>query len=234
MSEEAAVPETTEIERVAALAAALAAAQGEFMPIEKNQTAIIKPKDTGKQSFSFRYADLEAIISATRPALSKNGIAVVQTLHSNGEATFLTTRLIHKSGGSISSNLRLPMGVDKEDPKKTGAMIAFLRRYEYSAMLCVAADDDLDADADDGWGGGNDEGRPADRRPEPEPARSSDNKAVTSAQVNWIKSKLKALRVEPEVTMAMWKRYGCTSPDSVPADKFNDLKAELLRLESEA
>ena len=65
-------------ETIGALAASLAKAQGEFTAIAKNRLVEITMKTGGK--FKFKYADLDAIIEATRPALSKNGLACCITI----------------------------------------------------------------------------------------------------------------------------------------------------------
>ena len=132
MSNELVTPE------IAALYGALAKAQGEFLPIVKNRSVEIQMKTGGK--YKFRYADLEEITSKTRPALSKHGLAVTQLL-SGGS---LTTMLMHESGGCIQSVIDIPGAGGFQDPKNMGAMVSYLRRYAKSAILDVAADDDLD------------------------------------------------------------------------------------------
>jgi hypothetical protein len=125
----------------AALYAALAAAQGEFKPIAKNRTVRIT---SSKGSYTFRYADLEAILTATRPAMAKNGLALVQTLESVPDGgTLLITQLVHKDGGRVISEVRLPR-YDNGDPKSFGGLVTYYRRYAACPMLGVSADDDLD------------------------------------------------------------------------------------------
>lgn len=125
----------------AALYAALAAAQGEFKPIAKNRTVRIA---SAKGSYTFRYADLEAILTATRPAMAKNGLALVQTLESmNDGSSLLTTQIVHKDGGRIMSEVKLPR-YDNGDPKSFGGLVTYYRRYAACPMLGVSADDDLD------------------------------------------------------------------------------------------
>lgn len=87
--------------------------------------------------FHSKYADLATIIKETRPLLSKHGLALVQGCNGN----ILTTRLIHKSGQWMESNLELsvPKWID---PQKVGAAITYARRYEQAAMLNIAQTDD--------------------------------------------------------------------------------------------
>lgn len=139
-------------EQLAALYCALAKAQGEFQPIEKNRTVTIDIKNEQKQKigqYAFRYADLEEITAKTRPALSKHGLATIQPIgpakHGGGVSLF--TQLIHENGGMLISELSLATG--QKDIKVLGAQISYLRRYAKSAMLDIAADDDMDEQGND-------------------------------------------------------------------------------------
>jgi len=137
--------ETTK-QPMAALYAALAAAQGAFLPIEKNRSVEITMKSGGR--FKFRYADLDEILCKTRPALSANGLALIQLVQTRGVGSgeSLVCQLMHSDGGTITSELLLPALRDMSDPKNFGATLTYLRRYLVTAILGVAADDDLDAD----------------------------------------------------------------------------------------
>jgi len=127
---------------LAELYGAMAKAQGAFQPIVKNREVEITMKSGGK--FKFRYADLEEILAKTRPALSANGLALMQTIGHSAQGQVLICVLAHSSGGSICSEAPLPSARDFADPKALGAAISYLRRYLVTAMLGVAADDDLD------------------------------------------------------------------------------------------
>lgn len=124
---------------------ALAKAQGAFLPIEKNRSVTIKPRE--KAAYSFRYADLQEIRAKTTPALSENGICLFQLVTEADNATVIRTVLGHASGAQIEGVMRIPRG--DGDIKNFGATVTYLRRYIVSAMLGVAADDDLDEDGDD-------------------------------------------------------------------------------------
>ena len=81
-------------ETINELAAALAAAQGEM------QNAAMSAENP---HFKSRYADLAAIRNATIPALSKNGLSILQAMSTNSSEMLLTTRLMHSSGQWIES-----------------------------------------------------------------------------------------------------------------------------------
>lgn len=170
---------------IAKLAMALAAAQGEFLPIVKNKVARIKPRD--KAAYEFFYADLADILIAIRPALAKHEIAVVQPII-NGT---LHTTLIHASGETLTSSWPLP---NVTDFKQLGATLTYLRRYQLSALVCVAGDDDLD----DG-GGPGDHGNlppPADHGNLPPPAERGTSRRASAAG-NAPEGKAPASELEP-------------------------------------
>lgn len=132
---------TTEIgspSQLAELYGALAAAQGEFLPITKNRVVMIDLK-------SFRYADLEEITAKTRPALSKHGLATTQpiSMSTSGTGTSIFTRLMHKGGATIESEIPLTQFM-RGEIKEYGAAVTYMRRYAKGALLDIAADDDLD------------------------------------------------------------------------------------------
>jgi hypothetical protein len=151
----------------AALMAALAKAQGEFKPIEKNREVEIIMKSGGK--YRFRYADLEEIIAKTRPALSANGLSMIQTIEHSQAGQLLTCKLMHAGGGIITSELPIPSAREfGGDPKSFGALISYHRRYMVTSMLGVAADDDLD---EDGQEMGEQPARTASKPPVQQPQR---------------------------------------------------------------
>ena len=127
------------------IAAALAAAQGGFTPIEKNRQAVIPMKSGGR--YTFRYADLAAILAAVTPALSKNGIAILQPVETADNRVTVRTWLVHASGEFFRSD-PISLVAAEHDPKQLASLITYLRRYQVSSMLAVAADDDVDAEGE--------------------------------------------------------------------------------------
>jgi len=116
------------------LAKALAIAQGEFKDIKKTKTV-----DAG--SYKYNYAPLDQIRSATQKALSANGLAIMQVIKHNGGKAFLVTKLVHTSGENETSSLEINT---KLQPQQLGSQLTYFRRYELSAILGVAADEDDD------------------------------------------------------------------------------------------
>lgn len=93
----------------------------------------------------FRYADLAECQRVTRKPLADAGLAVTQTIE-NG---MLVTRLLHKSGQYITS--QLPMSIPNK-MQELGSMLTYMKRYTYCAILGIAADDDDDANIYDNTG----------------------------------------------------------------------------------
>ena len=135
-------------EHIDELAKALAAASAEFQPIVAAHTADIPGKD-GKAGFSYKFATLQDCIAATRPALAKQGLAVVQLLDTTPEGfSALTTQLVHSSGQWMRSFF-LPPVANIHEARAIGSALTYSRRYAYCAILGIAAEDD-----DDGAGAG--------------------------------------------------------------------------------
>ena len=126
---------TTDVSPDAALNAALAKAQGEFPPI-------VKDKTVSTRSYGFSYASLDTILAACRPALAKNGLAIVQQLEHNGQPS-LRTELRHADGGVVSSSF--PLG-SWESIQQLGSLITYQRRYAITALLGIAAEEDDDGE----------------------------------------------------------------------------------------
>jgi len=127
---------------IAHFAEALAKAQGEITNAEKDRT---------NPHFGQKYATLAANLDSCRMPLSKNGIAVVQIPHAEGQQVTVHTVLIHKSG----EWLRFPLTLQARDgsPQATGSAITYARRYSLSSVVGIAPDDDDDDGnaAQKGW-----------------------------------------------------------------------------------
>lgn len=120
---------------VAALAAALAKAQGAMSHASK---------DAQNPHFKSRYADLAAVWSAVREPLSANGLSVVQTVAQGDGTVGVRSLLLHASGEWISSLLEMP--VAQKTPQGYGSALTYARRYALAALVGIAQDDD-DAEA---------------------------------------------------------------------------------------
>lgn len=103
--------------------------------------------DAKNPFFKSTYADLPSVIKASRSYLSKNGLAVMQRIMTNGNnSIYLSTRLCHCSGQWIES--RMPINPPNTKIQEIGSYITYVRRYTYSSMIgVVGSDDDDDGEA---------------------------------------------------------------------------------------
>ena len=174
------------------IAAALAKAQGEFPEITFDSEVEVTMKSGGK--YRFKYATLTNIIRATRPALSANGLALVQTF----ENTVLTTRLIHSSGQQLTSTIELPID-DSMSNQDIGGVMTYFKRYSISAILGVSAD----ADDDSNGASGNQAKQTDLRKPAPTPRKAPE--APKKAPATPVKGKVAPKQDKPatEATEAL-------------------------------
>ncbi len=126
------------------LAAALAAAQGEFPIIEKNRTGHLPDAvpSRGNGSRAYKYADLANVLKGVLPVLSKNKLAVLQPTFVEGGHIFVRTRLMHSSGQWVECEY--PVCAVHVDHQRMGSALTYAKRYALCALLGVAADEDND------------------------------------------------------------------------------------------
>jgi hypothetical protein len=124
-------------ESIKELAAALSKAQGAFDHAKK---------DVINAFFKSKYADLANCIDAAKKPLLENGLSVTQIIDvSESGGMVLETMLMHISGEWISGSY--PIAPLKGDPQAYGSCIQYARRYAFSAITGIAADDDDGNDA---------------------------------------------------------------------------------------
>lgn len=123
-------------EQIGELIAALAKAQMEFTPALK---------DSDNPFFKSKYADLAANINAVRPALNKNGIAIIQADSSELERALARVRTsLHCGEQWIASEAEAP-AIDKSgnvNVQTLGSAWTYLRRYTLQALCGLASEDD--------------------------------------------------------------------------------------------
>lgn len=133
------------------LATALAAAQGEFLPIEKNRIGKVKSE---RAEFSYEYADLSDVMAAVRPALSKHGLAISHdacVIRDPVLSVRVTARLEHSSGQfKESSPLEIPCDGKMGAAQLIGSADTYGRRYTTCSILGVVAESDDDGNAASG------------------------------------------------------------------------------------
>jgi hypothetical protein len=141
-------------ETIGKVVEALAKASSEFQPITKNST---------NPYYGQKYADLSSLIEATRPALSANGLVVLQTPRViANRAVEITSMLAHSSGEFMAFDISFPAWQDvKEDARDgspityrqrfdaqtIGSAITYGRRYSYQSLLNISAEEDDDGNS---------------------------------------------------------------------------------------
>ena len=135
IQEELPVEETSSSmsKEIGELADALAKAQGEMGSVAKSKT---------NPFYKSSYADISDCLAACLPALSKHGLAISQgNRFCNTTGYYITTRLIHKSGQWLKSEIRIPL-TNKKDAQEIGSACTYGRRYGLTAMVGLAQLDD--------------------------------------------------------------------------------------------
>jgi hypothetical protein len=102
-------------------------------------------KDTENPYFKSQYADLATLIKATRPALAKHGVCLLQFPQTEAGKVILTTMITHASGECLAFDLDMP--VSKQDAQGVGSAITYARRYSYQSILNIAGEEDDDGNA---------------------------------------------------------------------------------------
>lgn len=135
-------------ESIKELATALAKAQAEMT---------IAEMDGHNPHYDSKFASLTSIVKASRPALTKHGISIMQ-LPSFTEAgnPILETIIAHSSGEWIQADVKLLLA--KQDSQGLLSAITYTKRGVMAAAVGVVADEDID---------GND--TIADSKPKSEP-----------------------------------------------------------------
>ena len=134
-------------ESIAALATALAKAQGELVNPEKSLTAKIKTDRGGDVERTFHYAPLSSGLDIVRRTLGAHEIATIQTTavdYASGTIN-LNTVLAHTSGEWIASDWPVCQVADIATPHRMGAALTYARRYALFTLVGIAGEDDVDA-----------------------------------------------------------------------------------------
>lgn len=116
--------------------AALVKAQSKIPTIEKDKTA-------NAGTYTYKYVSYSSITEAIKEPLEENGLAHFSIRSKDAEGIDrLVTILIHESGEQIEHSQPVP---NFTKPQDYGAWLTYMRRYQLSALLGLAADEDVDA-----------------------------------------------------------------------------------------
>lgn len=132
-------------ESIGQLGLALSKAQKAYLPLKKEST---------NPYYNSKYADLAAVIEATKDALADNELAVTQLPTFEDGKAVVRTLLIHSSGEWLEESLplALPFTKDKntgdvfikDDPQSMSLSITYGRRIAYQSIVGIASDEDDD------------------------------------------------------------------------------------------
>jgi hypothetical protein len=118
-------------EQLNEIAGAIAKAQAEMQGAKKGST---------NPFFSSKYADLGAVMAATKEALHNHGLSVVQFPIAADGKCGVSTMLLHESGQYITEDCLL--ACSKQDPQAYGSAITYARRYGWQAVCGIPSEDD--------------------------------------------------------------------------------------------
>lgn len=118
------------------LVAALARAQADFLPIAKSHE---------NPHYKSKYADLADVLAAVKPALSAQGIALMQPLRTDDDGRVRLYTVLAGHGETIEACL--PVHLDNMTPQQLLSTLTYYRRGMLASMLAVAAEDDDDGNA---------------------------------------------------------------------------------------
>ena len=119
-----------------------------FTALSKAQSEMgIAAYDKTNPHFKNRYASMESIIAATRPALTKYGLSVFQKIVYTENFMKLSTVLAHSSGEFVESVM--PINPSEPGIQKLGSYLTYCKRYSYVAIVgCATGDEDDDGEED--------------------------------------------------------------------------------------
>lgn len=155
-------------------------------------------KDSTNPHFRNQYASLAAVLRAAIPALTSEGIALVQYR----EASELVTVLGHVDGGLLE--VRYPLHPMKQDPQGWGSAMTYARRYQLMALLGLAADDD-DGNAASGWSGGPQQPPQPRKKAAPKkaaPKKVTRQKATEEGSEQWVDRAVQHIQAAANVLSA--------------------------------
>ena len=124
----------------------------EIAPALAATQATVKDATKDRKGYGYKYADLAAVLQIVRPALTANGVCVLQDTYTTTDGQVaVATRLIHASGQWIESEpLIMPVEAKKglSQAQCAGSVVTYARRYSLAALVGLSQEDD-DAAKDD-------------------------------------------------------------------------------------
>ena len=183
------------------LATALAKAQAEMQVAGKN---------CKNPFFKSMYADFESLVAASRPALSKYGLCVIQSIASlPEESDHLTTILMHSSGQWVKSSAKLMP--PKQDVQSLASYTTSLKRLTYAALVGVVT------------GEGEDDGEMAVAPTRNEHAPVC---VLTNEELSWL------ISLNQDIKDSIKRDYNVTDPRRITRYQFTNIQDLVKRKQS--
>ena len=104
-------------------------------------------KDATNPHFRNRYASLKSCIKAIKPALNKNGFALIQAAGKDEQGHYIQTTFEHTSGGLFSS--KFYMEPDKRGMQGLGSAATYAKRYGLLGLAGIEPDEEADDDGNE-------------------------------------------------------------------------------------
>ena len=119
--------------------------------LSKFQAEVKNPANSAANPFfKSKYAPLDVVINTAKESLGKYGLSYIQMPGANGDSVTCTT-IIMCEGEYIESDV-LILKADKVTAQGVGSAITYARRYQLSAMLGLAGEEDDDGNQATGNG----------------------------------------------------------------------------------
>jgi hypothetical protein len=99
--------------------------------------------------YNSKYVPLNDILNDYRPRLTKHGLFIIQEI--SGDTLQVTTRFVHDSGEWLEVG-PLTVPLDKTTAQGMGSAATYGRRYQLSALLAIASENDDDGNGAEGSG----------------------------------------------------------------------------------
>jgi hypothetical protein len=183
------------------LFAALAKAQAEYNYAEKA---------SANPFFKSKYAGIEELIKATRPALTKHGLSVIQEPIWRDGILFLQTVLGHSSGQYRES--LWPINPAKTDIQSLGSYMTYVSRYAYRLVTGVVTGDE------------DDDGEIVMNRSMPQPRQSE---SLTQEQLDVLEFELHG---HPDIARTMMDSLKVTSLSQIKNEKFTSIIGRIQQI----
>ncbi|HEY5586682.1 MAG TPA: ERF family protein [Ruminiclostridium sp.] len=106
------------------------------------------PNNASNPFFKSKYAPLDVVINTAKALLGKYGLSYIQMPGGNGDSVTCVTTLMCE-GEWIESDL-LTLKADKVTAQGAGSAITYARRYQLTAILGLAGEEDDDGNAAEG------------------------------------------------------------------------------------